>query len=362
MLYGVFLLVSVVVVSESDYYADLNLSFQADANDIKKAYRKLSLQYHPDKNQGNAEAATKFQQVAKAYEILSNDETRQIFDLDGEEGLEQYHQEQGRPEGHGQFNGFFGGGRQGKPRGNDAGVKIDVSLEDLYNGVEKHASFHRNIICPKCRGTGAKDGKMATCKHCKGQGAKIVLRRMGGFTMQMQETCQHCAGRGKAAATPCPHCAGQKVVKELKQLTAEIEKGMPSEHKIVFEKESEQAPGVVPGDVVFQLKQLPHDRYRRKGNDLHLDLTLSLSEALLGYEKTVEQLDGTSVPLSQSGVTQPFQVTKVKGQGMPIHNYPSSFGNMVVQHKVQLPATLTSHQKELVKTLFGNDESSRSEL
>jgi DnaJ-class molecular chaperone len=141
-------------------------------------------------------------------------------------------------------------------------MELTVTLEELYNGATKIARFSRNVICRKCRGTGAKDGKTKKCKTCGGTGAVLVHQRMGGFTVQMQQTCPKCGGKGKVFKKHCPHCHGQKIVREEKELTAEIEKGMPSNHQIVFERQSEQRPGMIPGNVIFRLRQAPHPVFR----------------------------------------------------------------------------------------------------
>lgn len=154
-------------------------------------------------------AAEKFSKVAAAYEVLSDPEKRQVYDIDGEEGLEEMRAQKNRPAS--PFDHFFGGG-QGKPKGPDAGVEIQVSLEELYNGAVKEASFHRNVICHKCRGTGAKGGKMKKCKKCNGQGVVMVQRQMApGFNVQMQQHCEKCGGKGKTFKTKCPICSGHKV-------------------------------------------------------------------------------------------------------------------------------------------------------
>lgn len=181
----------------------------------------------------------------------------------------------------------------------------------------------------------------------------MVNQRMGpGFTVQMQQQCPKCGGKGKVFKTQCPHCQGQKVVKEDKVLTAVVEKGMPSNHQIVFERQSEQRPGMVPGDVIFRLHQVPHARFRRAGDDLHYQLVVSLEEALLGYSKTVQHLDNRRVPLGSADVVKPFQVNTVAGEGMPVHNFPSQRGDLHVQHEIVFPAKLTAQQKQLVEQLL----------
>jgi DnaJ-related protein SCJ1 len=235
---------------------------EATDAEIKRAYRKLSLQYHPDKVKsagGDADTEQKFHEISRAYEVLSDPLKRQTYDLEGFDGLERDEQSAGRAAS--PFDAFFGGG--GRQRGPDAAVDMPVTLEELYNGAQKQAQFTRNVICRKCRGTGAKDGKTTTCSTCGGAGVVMVQQRMGpGFTVQMQQPCPACGGRGKTAAHKCPYCHGNKVVQEDKVLTAEIERGMPSTHQIVFERESEQRPGMIPGDVIFRLHQVPHNRFR----------------------------------------------------------------------------------------------------
>ncbi|GMF33722.1 unnamed protein product [Phytophthora fragariaefolia] len=287
--------------------------FVASEAQIKKAYRKLSLKYHPDKNKGDEEAEGRFHEISRAYEVLSDPQKRQVYDLEGFEGLERDEQSSGRPSS--PFDAFFGGG--GKQRGPDAAVDVPVTLEELYNGAQKQAQFSRNVICRKCRGTGAKGGKTTTCKTCGGSGHVLVEQQMGpGFTVQMQQPCPKCGGRGKSFKHACPFCHGNKVVKEDKVLTADIEKGMPSTHQIVFERESEQRPG---------------------------------------YKKPMKHLDDRTVVLTNAKVTTPFEVRSVEGEGMPVHNYPSQHGNLHVHHEIRFPNKLSAAQKELVKKLLPDD-------
>ncbi|KAL3674890.1 hypothetical protein V7S43_000816 [Phytophthora oleae] len=335
-----------------DFYETLGLTMEASEAQIKKAYRKLSLKYHPDKSKGDEEAESRFHEISRAYEVLSDPQKRQVYDLEGFEGLEREEKQGGRPAS--PFDAFFGGG--GKQRGPDAAVDMPVTLEELYNGAKKQAQFARNVICRKCRGTGAKGGKTTTCKTCGGTGHVLVEQKMGpGFTVQMQQPCPKCGGRGKTFKEACPFCHGNKVVQEDKVLTAEIEKGMPSTHQIVFERESEQRPGMVPGDVIFRLHQVPHNHFRRAGDDLHYDLEISLEEALLGYKKPMKHLDDRTVVLTNSKVTTPFEVRTVQGEGMPVHNYPSQHGSLHVHHEIRFPRALSVEQKELVNQLLPED-------
>jgi DnaJ-related protein SCJ1 len=255
---------------------------------------------------------------ARVVQVLSDDEKRQIYDLEGLEGLERH--EKGAAGGGGPmspFDMFFGGGGGGRRKGPDASVEMEVSLEDLYNGAQRAARISRNVICPKCRGTGAKDGETQKCKACGGRGVRMVQQQMApGFVVQMQEQCGECGGRGTIAKAACPHCGGRKVLMEEKTLTADIERGMPSDGEIRFARESEQSPGITPGDVIFKLRAGRHARFEREGDNLKHEVHLTLREALLGYRRSVRHLDGRDVPLVHDGVTQPFEVgVVVVGEG-----------------------------------------------
>jgi len=346
------LLCYVARVSAFDFYEALGVGQDASDAEIKKQYRKLSLLYHPDKNPGDAEAARKFGEVARAYEILSDQEKRQIYDYEGEEALATF-EKGGNNQPASPFDMLFGGGGGGRRKGPDAHVNVDVTLEELYNGGERSARVARNIICKKCRGTGAKGGATTKCPACDGRGFRIVQQQMApGFNVQMQQTCDRCGGKGQTFKTACPHCGGKKVVMEEKTLTATIEKGMPSDHEIVFERQSEQSPGITPGNVIFKLHQIPHQRFRREGNDLHLTMHLTLREALLGFRKSFRHLDGREVWVESERITKPFEVRDISEEGMPVHNVPSERGTLHVKFEVDFPASLTADQKNLVKSLF----------
>jgi DnaJ-class molecular chaperone len=284
---------------------------------------------------------------------LSDPEKRQVYDLEGQEGLER-HEKGGGMQAQNPFDMFFGGGGGGgRRKGQDAQVEIEVTLEELYNGGSRQARISRNVICPKCRGTGAKDGEQQRCHACGGKGVRMVQQQMApGFVVQMQETCGECGGKGQIYKSKCPNCQGKKVVPDEKTLTAQIERGMPSNGQIVFERESEQSPGVTPGDVIFKFKQTPHKLFKRDGDDLHYELHISLREALLGYSRVIKHLDGRDVKIEAKGVTQPFQVRKMSGEGMPQHNTPSQMGVLHVKNIVDLPSTLSQEQKDAIAKVF----------
>lgn len=338
-------------LASANFYELLNVSQDASDGEIKKSYRKLSKQYHPDKNAGDEEAQKKFQEIARAYEVLSDSEKRQIYDLEGQEGLERHEKGGNAPAS--PFDMFFGGGGNQRRKGPDANVEMEVTLEDLYNGAERAARINRNVICPKCRGTGAKGGETKKCNACSGRGVRMVHQQMApGFVVQMQDTCHECGGKGNVVKHSCPHCTGKKVVMDEKLLTAAIEKGMKSDAEIRFERQSEQYPGVTPGDVIFKLKQVPHPRFTREGDHLHHEMHLSLKEALLGFRRSIRHLDSRDVEVDFKGVTQPFEVRKIVGEGMPLHDFPSQHGDLFVKYIVDLPKNLNEEQKKMIEKLF----------
>lgn len=333
----IFLLFSFIHCGE-DFYKILELSRDANEKQVKKAFRALSLKYHPDKNPGNQNAHDMFLKVNKAYETLSDPEKRKIYDVYGEEGLD------------GQQNLM----NQNKQKGPNARVDISVDLDDLYNGSAKELSISKNVVCNKCHGTGGKLGKTKQCHVCKGRGVTMQDVDTGmGFTFRMQNTCQKCQGKGIVFAETCDHCRGRKVIKEDKKLRVDIEKGMKDGQTIVFDRESEQHPDMIPGDLVVHLKQNPHRFFHsRTGDDLHANIQLNLREALLGFSKTVQHLDRRAIKIESDTPTQPFSIKKIDGDGMPQHKYASQKGDLYVKFNVRLPDKLSEAEKEIVKQLF----------
>lgn len=224
------LLLLAPVLTHDEYYKTLELQRDATAQEIKQAFRKLSKVYHPDRNPGDQVKAARFVEINTAYEVLSDQEKRQIYDIHGEEGLSNQSSQQTD----------MWGNRRGLQKGPNANSDITVTLEELYNGNNKEFTIKKNVICPICRGTGAKDGKLKKCPKCSGHGVRVEQMQTGmGFTMQMQVTCERCQGKGTIAQGHCTKCHGHKVVAQSKTLKISIEKGSPNGHTIVFPGESE---------------------------------------------------------------------------------------------------------------------------
>ncbi|KAI8376533.1 uncharacterized protein BYT42DRAFT_517540 [Radiomyces spectabilis] len=360
VLMSIAVLLLVTVQAGRDYYKILDVPRDAPKNQIKRHYKKLSRVYHPDKNPDNKEAATKFMEVADAYTVLMDDEKRAIYDRYGEEGLEQH-----KNGGHGSpfqnpfdiFSHFFGGGfggGHGQPqerRGPDMQVMLEVTLEDLYNGASIDIDISKQVVCDHCHGSGARRSEdIKTCTACGGHG--VVIRRVQlapGMVQQIQQQCDKCRGQGKVITHVCPACAGQKVRRGNEQYNIAIDKGVEDGQTLVLEQEGDEMPGVIPGDVVFTVSTIPHPVFERRGHHLYTKQTISLIEALVGFEKSLTHLDGSKVKLQRDTVTQYGYVQTIKGAGMPHHDNPSHHGDLYVEYQVVFPTHMDKDVITLLK-------------
>ena len=333
------LLINIIIqikCGNEDYYELLGVSRDASTKEIKKAFRNLSLKYHPDRNPGDKKAHELYLKINRAHEVLTTPELKEIYDIYGEEGLNQEENIQNE-----------------KERGPNARIDVSVDLSDLYNGATRTIQFEKNVLCSKCHGTGGKLGKTKKCPACKGRGATLQNINMFGMQMQMEQECEKCRGKGIIFSEICPHCKGRKIVRENKKLTLEIEKGMENDQKIVFKGESEQSPDTIPGDLIITLKQQKHSFFKqRKRNDLYADINLNLKEALFGYNKKIKHLDGREFYIESNKVTQPDETRIITGEGMPVHKFPSQKGDLYIKFNVKLPKTLNKKEKELIKEIF----------
>lgn len=335
------------MVRETKYYEILGVKPDASEAELKKSYRKLALQYHPDKN---PDAGDKFKLISQAYEVLSNPDKRRIYDQGGEEAL------QGGGGGGG-FNfsnpmdifDMFFGGHFGHDRRNDRERKVNdsvqtlsVSLEELYNGAVRRMKISKNVICEKCEGRGGKEGCLQKCSSCKGSGVHVRMMQLGpGMIQQTHSTCSECHGQGEMIPNKdkCKACQGKKIARVQKELEIHIDKGMKDGSKITFTGEGDQEPGLQPGNVVVVLDEQEHAVFKRKGANLYIQIDLQLVEALCGFQKVVETLDKRHLLIS----TLPGEVVKhmeykcIPSEGMPHHKNPFEKGNLVVQFLVHFP-------------------------
>ena len=277
-------------------------------------------------------------------------EKRQVYDKLGKEGLEEG---AGGGGGGGDasdlFSQMFGGGGRRQPRGPQKGddIKhaIKVSLEDLYNGKTVRLAISRNKPCGDCNGLGGKAGAEKTCDVCSGRGVRVQLRQIGpGMVQQVQSACSACKGQGKSIdeRDKCKGCKGQKVMKDRKVLEVHIEKGMKNGHKIRFAGDADEIPGTLPGDVIITVQEKEHEVFKRKGADLVRTVDLSLSEALCGFTRVFQHLDGRTIRIESSAgqVVKPDHVKMLDKEGMPYHGNPFVKGRLFLQFKVQFPKEL----------------------
>ncbi|TPX35334.1 hypothetical protein SmJEL517_g02244 [Synchytrium microbalum] len=352
-----------VLAAGKDYYQILGLDRSASKKELKRAYKDLSKKYHPDKNPGDTESEAKFIELAQAYEVLTDDEKRRIYDQYGEEGLKQ---QGGGQHFHNPFDifsqfGFGGGGfaQQNKmeKKGPEINMDLHVTLEELFLGTIIEVEINKQVICPVCRGSGAKKAEDVTnCKSCGGSGIKVVRQMLGpGIYQQMQQTCDVCNGKGKVASSKCPHCSGKKIKRGSHQLSVSVERGMPDGYRITFDGEADESPEYRAGDLHFHVKTDSHPVFVRQGDNLRIKEILNLKEALLGFERQIKHLDGKEITIERKGVvTQPGFVQVIPGQGMPHHQFPSDRGTLYVEYSVVFPDKLTDDQQKLVAKLFGS--------
>ncbi|KAG9133383.1 hypothetical protein Leryth_021694 [Lithospermum erythrorhizon] len=350
--------------NDTKYYDVLGVQKSSSQEDIKKAYRKAAIKNHPDKG-GDPE---KFKEISHAYEVLSDPEKREIYDEYGEDALKEGMG--GGGGGHDPFDifsSFFGGGSpfggggssrgRRQRRGEDVVHPLKVSLEDLYNGTSKKLSLSRNVLCLKCKGKGSKSGASPTCSGCQGSGMKVSIRQLGpSMIQQMQHACNECNGTGETISDRdrCPQCKGEKLVQAKKVLEVNVEKGMQNGQKITFRGEADEAPDTVTGDIVFVLQMKEHPKFKRKGDDLFVEHTLSLTEALCGFQFVLTHLDNRQLLVkSQPGeVVKPDSFKAINDEGMPMYQRPFMRGKLYVHFTVDFPVSLDPEQCKALETVL----------
>ncbi|XP_069100401.1 dnaJ homolog subfamily A member 4-like [Pleurodeles waltl] len=330
------------MVKETGYYDILGVKPQASADEIKKAYRKLALKYHPDKNPNEGE---KFKLLSQAYEVLSDPKKRDLYDQGGEQAIKE-----GGIGGAGFsspmdiFDMFFGGGSRmnREKRGKNVVHQLSVSLEDLYNGATRKLALQKNVICDKCEGRGGKKGAVEKCSVCKGRGIEVHIQQLGpGMVQQIQTMCSECRGQGERINPKdrCKTCNGRKVNREKKILEVHIDKGMKDGQRITFHGEGDQEPGLEAGDVIIVLDQQDHHFFRRQDDNLIMKMDIELVEALCGFKKTIQTMDNRTLVITsrQGEVITHGSLKSVFNEGMPIYRDPFQRGTLIIQFMVRFP-------------------------
>jgi len=324
-----------------NYYDVLGVKRSATRNEIRKAFKKLSLQYHPDKiEEATPETTERFSEIAHAYEVLSDSDTRKKYDIHGEEGLKDQNS-----------NNQYAR-RESKVA--DLIFKVQVTLDELYHGAEKSAKMTRQVICPYCRGSGAEmPDDLVSCGQCKGQGFTVIQKHIGrGMYQQYRQNCEKCSGTGKLITKPCHRCHAKKITGSYENFVFFIEKGSPNGYKIHQPDQGDEWLNVNSADFYFKLVQVPHPLFSRDGDNLHYTMKISLREALLGFRKAIPHLDGNAITVKRDGVTQPGHIERLRGKGMPKFEHYSVFGDLIVTFKVIYPEEFSSQQLKYAQEFF----------
>ncbi|EPS28030.1 hypothetical protein PDE_02975 [Penicillium oxalicum 114-2] len=354
------------MVKETKYYECLGVDPSATEAQLKTAYKKGALKFHPDKNKNNPEAAEKFKELSHAYEILSDSQKRAIYDQYGEEGLEGGGAGGGMNAedlfsqffgGGGAFGGMFGGGMRdtGPKKARTIHHVHKVNLEDIYRGKVSKLALQKSVICSGCEGRGGKEGAVKECTGCNGSGMKTMMRQMGPMIQRFQTVCPDCNGEGEIIREKdrCKKCNGKKTVVERKVLHVHVDKGVRDGHKIEFRGEGDQMPGVMPGDVVFEIEQKPHPRFQRKNDDLFYQAEIDLLTALAGGSIHIEHLDDRwlTVNIAPGEVIVPDAIKVIHGQGMPSFRH-HDFGNLYIKFDVKFPEKDQLQNLELLEQVL----------
>lgn len=348
-------------MAKKDFYEVLGLQKGASDEEIKKAFRKLAIKYHPDKNQGNKEAEEKFKEINEAYQVLSDPEKKARYDQYGDadfggNGYGGYNAEGFDFSDFGGFgdifDSFFGGGgggrrkKGGPARGADLEYTVTLTFEEAVAGVEKEISISRNEKCETCGGTGAKKGtEPKTCDKCGGTGQVRVQRNTPLGSFMSMNTCDKCGGKGTIISDPCQECKGAGKIRRNRKITVNIPAGVDTGNVIPMRGQGEDGTAGGPaGDLYVNIRVMPHKVFKRKGYDIFMDSHISFSKAALGVELKVPTIDG-DVKYSVPPGTQPGTVFRLKGKGVPRVNGHGR-GDQYVNVVVDIPKTLSAKQKE----------------
>ena len=361
------------MAEKRDYYEVLGVEKNASADEIKKAYRKKAIQYHPDKNPGDKAAEEKFKEAAEAYEVLSDPQKRQRYDQFGHAGMG----------GAGGFSGggmsmedifshfgdifggagfdlgdlFGGGGRSRGPRvrrGSDMRVKVRLTLEEIATGCEKKIKVRKQVQCKSCNGTGSEDGRTETCPTCKGTGRTVRQQRGIFGMMQVQAECETCHGEGQIIKNKCAKCNGEGVVRDEEIITINIPAGVAAGMQLTMQGKGNAAPrGGVAGDLLILIEEEQHKDFIRQDSDLIYNLLLDMPTAILGGQIQIPTLSGEARITITPG-TQPGKVLRMRGKGLPrIDQYGRIYGtgDLLINVGVYIPERLSKDERKLIEKL-----------
>ena len=356
--------------NKRDYYEVLGVGKNATPEELKKAYRKLALQYHPDRNPGDKEAEEKFKEAAEAYDVLSNPDKKARYDQFGMAGMDGAYGQGGMDMndifsqfgsifgdlfGGGfrtGFMGFGGGGGASRRvlRGTNLRIKVKLTLEEIDRGCEKKIKVSKYVPCKTCHGSGAKDGKTETCSHCHGTGVVTETKRTILGMMQTQSACPQCGGEGRVVKDKCPDCHGDGIVKSDEIITINIPAGVQDGMQLAMQGQGNAAPrGGIAGDLIVLVEELEHDTFERQDANLYYNAFITFADAAMGSSVEIPTLNG-KVKIKIDPGTPSGRVVRLRGKGLPVVNGYGR-GDLLVSLNVWVPKSLTREEKEMLEKL-----------
>jgi molecular chaperone DnaJ len=355
-------------MAKQDFYEILGVSRSASAEELKRAYRKLAMQYHPDRNPGDKGAEQKFKDINEAYDVLKDEQKRAAYDRYGHAAFEQGGRGPGDfaftggfadifDEMFGEFMGGRRGGQTGPTRGNDLRYNLEIALEDSFRGKQTTIRVPTLVACDSCKGSGAEAGTTPiTCPACRGRGRIRV--QQGFFTIE--RTCPTCQGMGRVIEKPCKACGGQGRVRREKTLSVNIPPGVEDGTRIRLAGEGEVGlRGGSPGDLYIFVSVAPHAIFQRDGAHIHCRVPLPITTAALGGTIEVPTVDGTRARVTVPAGTQTGHQFRLKGKGMTMLRSPVR-GDMFIEAVIETPVNLTRRQQELLREFEKAGESRRT--
>jgi molecular chaperone DnaJ len=354
-------------MAKRDFYEILGVARNAGDDEIKKAYRKLAIKYHPDKNPDDKAAEEKFKEAAEAYEVLSNPEKRQRYDQYGHAGVGSSAASGGYGGGGmnmddifsqfgdifgGAFGGGFGGGGGGRRvnRGSNLRIKVKLNLNEIAHGVEKKLKVTKHVACGTCKGSGAKNGNYDTCKICHGTGVQTRVQQTILGAMKTQTTCSGCHGEGKIIKEKCGTCHGDGIVRGEEVISVNIPAGVAEGMQLSMSGKGNAAPrGGVNGDLLILIEEEEHPELKREGNNLIYHLYISFPDAALGTQVEIPTIDG-KVKIKIDPGTQGGKMLRLKSKGIQdINGYGK--GDLLVDVNIHTPSIMSPEEKKMMETL-----------
>ena len=354
---------------KKDYYKILGVKKDASLDEIKKAYRKIAIKYHPDRNPGDKKAEEKFKEAAEAYDVLGDEKKRKEYDnpasnfdfkmSGGPDFSTMNVDEILKHMGGFGFDFDFGERRQQRRQVEGTSIRItfNLTLEEMFSGVVKKIKYKRFELCDDCGGSGmTENSRRRTCKSCGGTGTVFSSGGFGGFSMSMQQTCPTCGGQGYVLENPCPKCGGHGIIQKEIQRDIKLNKGVAHGQSFVFSGLGNMPPHGegTPGNLIVNVLQVEHEKFTRSGNDLIFDLEIPVIKAVLGCTVDVTTIDGKTIAAKIPSLIEEGTQLRFRGYGMPLFNSDAR-GDMIGVVKLVMPEKINEEDKRLLEQLCERD-------